>query len=88
VPNGTYLCVHFCLYYCALCVPGLFPGGKVARGMALTTHPHLALRLKSRAICLLLLWAFMACSRMNFTFTFTFISELSGTASYNIMNKI
>ena len=33
---------------------------------------HLAPRLKkSRAIPLLPLWAFVACSRMNFTFTFT-----------------
>jgi hypothetical protein len=48
-----YVCVHFCLYYWALCVPGLFPGGKAAGGVALTTHPHLAPRLKSRAIPLL-----------------------------------
>jgi len=60
----------------------------VARGMALTTHPHLEPRLKSRAIRLLLPWAFKACSRVNFTFTSTLISELLDTASYNIMNKI
>jgi hypothetical protein len=37
--------------------------------MALTIHPHLALRLKkSKAIPLLPLWAFMAYSRVDFTF--------------------
>jgi hypothetical protein len=42
---------------------------KLGRGV---DHPnHLALRLKSIAIPLLPLWAFMACSRVNFTFTFT-----------------
>jgi hypothetical protein len=37
--------------------------------MDLTTHPHLVpgLKKKSRAIPLLPLWAFMACSRENFT---------------------
>jgi len=47
-------------------VPGL------SRCTALTTHPHVRPRLrKGRAIHLLPLWAFVACSRVNFTFTFT-----------------
>jgi hypothetical protein len=50
--------------------PGAHPASHTM-GMALTTHPHLVLRLKNRAIPLLLLWAFVACSRVNFTFTFT-----------------
>ena len=46
--------------------------GESDRGVALTTHLHLAPRLrKSRAMHLLHLWAFVACSRVNFTFTFT-----------------
>ena len=50
---------------------GFFSGVK-RPGLALDHPPHLAPRLKkSRAIALLHLWAFVACSRMNFTFTFT-----------------
>jgi len=48
---------------------GSFPGGKrPGRG---TDHPpHLVLRLKKEySIPLLPLWAFVACSRVNFTFT-------------------
>jgi hypothetical protein len=33
--------------------------------MALTTHPHVAPRLKSKAIQLHPLWGFVACSRTN-----------------------
>jgi len=40
--------------------------------MALTTHPYLAPKLKSRAIPLLPLWVYMASSRVNFTFTLPF----------------
>jgi len=40
--------------------------------MALTNHPHLVQRLKSRAIPVLPLWAFVAYCRVNFSFTFTF----------------
>ena len=43
-------------------VPGLSEQ-ESGRGMALTTHHHIAPRLKSRAITLLPLWAFVACSR-------------------------
>lgn len=56
-------------------VPSVFPGGNAAeawRGVALATNPHIASRLKrSRGICLVTLWAFMASSGANFTF-FTF----------------
>jgi hypothetical protein len=48
---------------------GSFPGVK-RPGVALTTHPHLAPRLKSRTIPLLPLWAFVTCSRVHFNFTF------------------
>ena len=47
--------------------------GQIGQGVALATDPHLGPRLKSRAMPLLPLWAFFACSRVNFTFTFTFI---------------
>jgi len=36
----------------------------------MTTHPHLVPRLKSRAIPLISLSAFVACFRVNFTLTF------------------
>jgi hypothetical protein len=49
----------------------VFPGSKADGGVALTTHPHLVLRLKGRALPLLPLWAFLGCSRLNFTFIFT-----------------
>ena len=49
---------------------GAFPGVK-RPGRGVEPPPHLAPRLKkSRAIPLLLLWAFVACSRVTFTFTF------------------
>jgi hypothetical protein len=48
-------------------VPSHFPGSS-GRGMALTTHCHLALRLETRAILLLPLCAFMAGYRANFIF--------------------
>jgi len=41
---------------------------QTGQGMALTTHPYLALTLKSRAIPLRALWAFMASYRAEFTF--------------------
>ena len=44
----------------------VFPGSKA--GGALTTYPHAAPRLKSRTIPFLPLWAFLACSRVNFPF--------------------
>ena len=46
----------------------LYKGHWSNQGMALTTLPHLVPTLKSRAIPLLPLWAFMACSWLNFTF--------------------
>jgi hypothetical protein len=48
---------------------GSFPGVKYGRGVTLTPHPFLEPRSwKSRAIPLLPLWTFVACSRFNFTF--------------------
>ena len=42
--------------------------------MTLTTHPHLAPRLKKEYIYTSTpLWTFVICSRVKFTFTFTFI---------------
>jgi hypothetical protein len=44
----------------------VFPGGKVGRGVTLTTHPHLVPRSwKSRAIPLLPLWDRVACCRVK-----------------------
>ena len=55
-------------------VPGL-SRGQSGRGVALTTHPHLAPMLrKSTAIHLFHFWAFVACFRVNYTFNFTFIA--------------
>jgi hypothetical protein len=53
----------------------VFSGGKAAGAWRwpLTPIYRRGLR-KSRAIHLLPLWAFLACSRENFTFTFTFLS--------------
>ena len=49
--------------------PGL-SRGKGGRDVALTKHPFLASRLKKdRATPLLLLWAFVVCSKVSFTFT-------------------
>jgi hypothetical protein len=43
-----------------------FPTISHEEGVTLTTHPHLVPRLrKNRTIYLLLLWAFMACSRVT-----------------------
>ena len=40
------------------------------RGVALTTHPHLATKLKKEySSTFIPLWAFLACSSVNFTFT-------------------
>jgi len=45
---------------------------KNGRGVALTTQPHLASRLKKSTSTLLLpLWTFLTCSRLIFIFTFT-----------------
>jgi hypothetical protein len=53
---------------------GSFPGVK-RPGRGVVHPPHLAPRLKSTAIpLLLLLWAFVACSRVTFTFTLKFFS--------------
>ena len=49
--------------------PALFPGG--GWSVALTTHPHIRRSWrKSRATPVLALWAFVACSKVNFTFFF------------------
>jgi hypothetical protein len=59
-----------------LWVPGLSRGWN-GRDVALTTHPHLAPRLKKeQSYTYTPLWDFVACSRMNFTFTFTFTLPL------------
>ena len=64
---------------------GSFPGVRCGRGVALTAHPHLAPRLKkkSRAVLLLPLWTFVACSRVNFTFTFTQVRYLPTPVFFN-----
>ena len=52
----------------ALCTPQVNAEHLCLWTLVLTTHPHLAPRLrKSRAIPLLLLWAFIASSRVSFT---------------------
>jgi hypothetical protein len=59
---------------------GSFPGVR-GRGVALTIHPHLAPRSKSRAVPQLPLFDFVACYRMNFTLLFNLVTvttELSG----------
>jgi len=48
-------------------VPGNFRG-KIGRGVALTTYPHLApWLLKEESYALLPPWAFVGCFRANFT---------------------
>jgi hypothetical protein len=48
-----------------------FPGGKVARAWRCPpTHTYRRGDRKSRAIPLLPLWAFVACSRVTFTFMY------------------
>jgi len=57
-------------------VPVLYRGYS-NRGVALTTHLHLAPSLKKEsAITLHYFWAFMAFSRVTYTFTFIFTSVL------------
>jgi hypothetical protein len=41
-------------------VPGLVPGGKSGRGVALTTYPHITPRLEEK-------WVFMTCSMADVT---------------------
>ena len=53
-------------------VPGLFPWGKAAKAWLLPPS-HLGPMLKSRAVPVLSLRAFVACYRVNFTFTFIYI---------------
>jgi len=60
---------------------GSFP--RVKRpGRGIDHSPHLAPRLKSRAIHLLPLWAVVACFRVNFTFTFTHMEQNKDLNSY------
>ena len=58
-------------------VPGFFPGGKAVEAWR---WPHTPIYRrgwgKSWAVPLFPLWAFVACSRVNFTFTFTFTPTL------------
>ena len=51
-------------------IPGHFPGSKVAWTWCWPPYHHIASRLKSTAIPVLPLWAFVACFRMTFTFSF------------------
>jgi len=51
---------------------GSFPGIK-RPGRGDYHPPPSSAKIKSSAILLLTLWAFVACSRVNFTFIFTFI---------------
>jgi len=56
---------------------GSFPGVKSDWGVTLTPHPLLLpWSRKSRAIPLLRLWTFVACSRVNFTFNLYRLSKL------------
>jgi len=51
----------------------VFPGGKVRPGRGVDQPPHLVPRLKKeQSVPLLPLWAFMACSRVNFTLVSSF----------------
>jgi hypothetical protein len=55
----------------------VFLGGQSGRGVALTTHPHLAPRLrKEPSYTFTPLWAFVACPRVKFNFTFTFVAVI------------
>jgi len=57
--------------------------------MALTTHPHLVPRFKSRSVPLLPIWAFMACYRANYlihNFTFYKFHEVSRTSTLCTVN--
>ena len=60
-----------------------FPGGEVARGVALTTHPHLVPRLKKEEIytCTIPPCVFMAVYRLSFTFTFSLTVAQSSSGS-------
>jgi len=56
--------------------------------VTLATHPHLAPRLKKGgAIHLLLLWAFMGCSRMTFSFNNTTTTTTTTTNNNNNVLK-
>ena len=52
---------------------GSLSRGQSGRGVALTTHTHLASRLKKGySYTSTPVWSFVACSRMNFTFTYAY----------------
>jgi hypothetical protein len=62
------MCEFVCMFVCMS--TGSFPGIK-RLAVALTTHRHLAPKLgKIRAIPVLPLWTFVACSRVNFNFMY------------------
>jgi hypothetical protein len=56
---------------CAMSTVSSPGGGRSGRGMAFTTHPQLAPKLKIRTIHLLPFWVSVACSRVTFIFTKT-----------------
>ena len=67
---------------------GSFPGLS-GWGVALATHLHLAPRLKKeQSYNSTPLWAFVACSRINFTFTLCEVTSVPQLQSMNILYKI
>ena len=69
-------------------VPGLYRGWSGQR-VVLTTHPHLAPRLKkSRAIPFLSLWAFVACYRVNFALQIIIIIIISSRSIHTYKKNL
>jgi hypothetical protein len=69
-------------------IPGLSRGW-IAHGVAFTTHSiYRQGYRKSRAIPLLHLWAFVACSRATFTFTFTVCQKENQNEGENINTNV
>ena len=64
------------------------PGVKRPGRGVLPPSRHLAPRLKSRALSLHPLWAFVACSRVNFTFIFTFKLYTSDVWYWRISRRV
>ena len=67
--------------------PGVFPG-KSGGGTALITHPHLAQNLKNRAVPLLPLFVFMACSMVEYRIILCLLKcVVSGVVSVTCVMK-
>ena len=57
--------------------------------MALTTHPHLAPRLKpEKAIFLLPVWTFVACSTVNFKLTFNLNTDYASRTVITVVDSV